>query len=120
MDWWYQDIRPEFQKAQTILTTVISRPAPNLAIIDVGRKGVGGEWGPPRIKNMPGAEVVKFGSEEHTGIALPDGRQVRVGDQIEIIPSHGCTTCNLYREYIVHRNGTVTDVWPIEGSGKLR
>jgi D-serine deaminase-like pyridoxal phosphate-dependent protein len=91
-----------------------------MAIIDVGRKGVGGEWGPPRIKNMPGAEVVKFGSEEHIGIALPDGQPVRVGDQIEIIPSHGCTTCNLYREYVVHRNGTVMDIWPIEGSGKLR
>ena len=45
---------------------------------------------------------------------------VRVGDHIEIIPSHGCTTSNLYREYVVHRNGTVTDIWPIEGSGKLR
>jgi D-serine deaminase-like pyridoxal phosphate-dependent protein len=120
MDWYYQDIRPEFRQAQTILTTVISRPAPNLAIIDVGRKGVGGEWGPPRVKDMRGAEVVTFGSEEHIGIALPDGQLVHVGDQIEIIPSHGCTTCNLYREYIVHRNGTVTDVWPIEGSGKLR
>jgi D-serine deaminase-like pyridoxal phosphate-dependent protein len=120
MDWYYQDIRPEFRQAQTILTTVISHAAPGLAIIDVGRKGVGAEWGPPRIKEMPGAEVVKFGSEEHIGIALPDGQQVRVGDQIEIIPSHGCTTCNLYREYIVDRNGTVTDVWPIEGSGKLR
>ena len=120
MDWYYQDIRPEFRQAQTILTTVISRPAPRMAIIDVGRKGVGAEWGPPRIKIMRGAEVVKFGSEEHIGVGLPDGRAVRVGDQIEIIPSHGCTTCNLYREYIVHRNGTVTDVWPIEGSGKLR
>jgi D-serine deaminase-like pyridoxal phosphate-dependent protein len=120
MDWWYQDIRPEFQQAQTILATVISRPTPSMAIIDVGRKGVGGEWGPPRVKDMRGAEVVKFGSEEHIGIALPNGQAVRVGDQIEIIPSHGCTTCNLYREYIVHRNGNVTDVWLIEGSGKLR
>jgi D-serine deaminase-like pyridoxal phosphate-dependent protein len=120
MDWWYQDIRPEFQQAQTILATVISRPAQNLAIIDVGRKGVGGEWGPPRVKNQRGAEVVKFGSEEHMSIALPEGQPIRVGDQIEIVPSHGCTTCNLYREYVVHRNGTVTDIWPIEGSGKLR
>ena len=120
MDWWYKDIRPEFQQAQTILATVISRPAPDMAIIDVGRKGVGGEWGPPRVKDIPGAEVVQFGSEEHMGIALPQGRLVRVGDQLQIIPSHGCTTSNLYREYVLHRNGTVTDIWPIEGSGKLR
>jgi len=120
MDWYYQEIRPEFQQAQTILTTVVSRPAPNRAIVDVGRKGVGGEWGPPKVKNMPGAEVVRFGSEEHIGIALPDGRTVHIGDQLEIVPSHGCTTCNLYREYVLHQNGVVTDIWPIEGSGKLR
>jgi D-serine deaminase-like pyridoxal phosphate-dependent protein len=120
MDWYYHDIRPEFQQAQSILATVISRPAPDKAIADVGRKGIGGEWGPPRVKNMPGAEVVKFGSEEHVSIALPADRQVRVGDQVELIPSHGCTTCNLYREYVVHRSGIVTDIWPIEGSGKLR
>ncbi len=120
MDWWYQDIRPEFLPAQTILATVVSRPAPDRAIIDVGRKGVGGEWGPPRVKNLRGAEVVKFGSEEHMGISLPNGARVRVGDQLEIIPSHGCTTSNLYREYVLHQNGIVTDIWPIEGSGKLR
>jgi D-serine deaminase-like pyridoxal phosphate-dependent protein len=120
MDWWYQDIRPEFKQAQTILTTVISRPAPDLAIIDVGRKGVGGEWGPPRIKDPPGVEVAKFGSEEHMSIALPHEHPLRIGDRLEIIPSHGCTTSNLYREYVLHRGGRVADIWPIEGSGKLR
>jgi len=120
MDWYYHDIRPEFQQAQTILTTVISRPARDLAIIDVGRKGVGGEWGPPRVKDLPGAEVAKFGSEEHMSIALPQDHPLGIGDQIQIIPSHGCTTSNLYREYILHRGGSVVDIWPIEGSGKLR
>ena len=49
-----------------------------------------------------------------------DSEVVAIGDRIEIIPSHGCTTSNLYREYVLHRNGIVTDIWPIEGSGKLR
>jgi len=120
MDWWYADIRPEFRQALSILATVISRPAEHLAIIDVGRKGIGGEFGPPRVKNLPGATIASFGSEEHTVIALPPGSRVRVGDQLEIIPSHGCTTANLYREFIVHRNGVVEDVWPIEGSGRMR
>jgi D-serine deaminase-like pyridoxal phosphate-dependent protein len=120
MDWWYSDIRPEFRQAQSILTTVISRPSAGLAIIDVGRKGVGAEFGPPRVKDLSGAEVVRFGSEEHTAISFPEDSKVAVGDQIQIIPSHGCTTCNLYREYIVYRDGMVTDVWPIEGSGRMR
>ncbi len=120
MDWWYSDIRPEFRQAMSILTTVISRPSPDLAVIDVGRKGVGAEFGPPRVKDRPGADVAKFGSEEHTVLSLPNHLDTRVGHRIEIIPSHGCTTTNLYREFVVHRNGMVQDIWPIEGSGRQR
>jgi D-serine deaminase-like pyridoxal phosphate-dependent protein len=120
MDWWYGEIRPEFRQAMTILTTVISRPKPGIAIIDVGRKGTGDEWGPPRLKDMPGGKVISYSSEEHTKIQLPDNLTVKVGDRMELIPSHGCTTSNLYREFVVHQNGQVVDVWPIEGSGKLQ
>jgi D-serine deaminase-like pyridoxal phosphate-dependent protein len=122
MDWWYTDIRPEFRQAMSILVTVISRPRPNIAIIDVGRKGCGAEWGPPRVKTIPGAKIPSFNSEEHGTVQLPEGAgdNLRVGDRIEIIPSHGCTTSNLYREFVVHRDGNVIDRWPIEGSGALQ
>jgi D-serine deaminase-like pyridoxal phosphate-dependent protein len=122
MDWWYTDIRPEFRQAVSVLTTVISRPRPNIAIIDVGRKGCGAEWGPPRVKNIPSAKIPSFNAEEHGTIQLPDDAvaKVKIGDHIEIIPSHGCTTSTLYREFVVHRSGTVIDRWPIEGSGKLQ
>jgi len=120
MDWWYGDIRPEFKQAMSILTTVISRPVPGVIIVDVGRKGIGAEWGPPRVKNLPGSDVVSYGSEEHLKIAVPQDAAVQIGDRIEIIPSHGCTTINLYSEFIVHRTGLVEDHWPIEGRGKLQ
>lgn len=122
MDWWYTDIRPEFRQAMSILVSVISRPRPNIAIIDVGRKGCGAEWGPPRVKTIPGAKIPSFNSEEHGTVQLPDGvgEKLRVGDRMEIIPSHGCTTSNLYREFVVHRNGNVVDRWPIEASGALQ
>jgi D-serine deaminase-like pyridoxal phosphate-dependent protein len=120
MDWWYGDIRPEFKQAMSILATVISRPNSGLIIIDVGRKGIGAEWGPPRVRDLPGAEVVSYGSEEHMKIGAPQDSSVQVGDRIEIIPSHGCTTSNLYSEFVVHRKGLLTDHWPIEGRGKLQ
>jgi D-serine deaminase-like pyridoxal phosphate-dependent protein len=120
MDGWYSDIRPEFQPALSILTTIISRPTPGVAVIDVGRKGVGMEFGPPRVKGIPGASILGFSSEEHMSIALPADSTLAVGDHLEIIPSHGCTTANLHREFIVHRRGVVEDIWPIEGSGRLR
>jgi len=120
MDWWYREIRPEFQQAMSILTTIISRPNPSLAIADVGRKGFGAEWGPPRVKNLPGAEIKNYSSEEHVKIILPEGAHLRVGDRLEIIPSHGCTTSNLYPEFVVHRRGAVVAHWPIEGRGKMQ
>jgi len=119
MDWWYEDIRPEFKQAMTILATVISRPRSDLVVIDVGRKGVGVEWGAPRLKNMPGAQVASYGSEEHMKISIPQNLAIRIGDRIEIIPSHGCTTSNLYSEFVVHEDGLVIGRWPIEGRGKL-
>ena len=120
MDWWYEDIRPEFRQAMSILATVISRPNPKLAIIDVGRKGIGAEWGAPRVKSVPGSQVVSYGSEEHMKIGVPEDSTLKVGDRMEIIPSHGCTTSNLYSEFVVHRDGMVTDRWLIEGRGKLQ
>ena len=120
MDWWYTDIRPEFKQAMSILTTVVSRTKPRIAIIDVGRKGVGAEWGPPRLKNPVDGRVLSYTSEEHMTIELGTGREMNVGDRMEIIPSHGCTTSNLYREFVVHKGGEVVANWPIEGSGKLQ
>ncbi|MBE3065430.1 MAG: DSD1 family PLP-dependent enzyme [Spirochaetes bacterium] len=120
MDWWYGDIRPEFKQAMSILATAISRPRPDLLVIDVGRKGVGTEWGAPRVKNLPGSQVIAYGSEEHMAISVPQDSATRIGDRIEIVPSHGCTTSNLYSEFVVHENGLVIDTWPIEGRGKLQ
>jgi D-serine deaminase-like pyridoxal phosphate-dependent protein len=120
MDWWYTDIRPEFRQAMTILTTVVSHTKPRIAIIDVGRKGIGAEWGPPRLKNPEDGRVLSYTSEEHMTIELTGDRKINLGDRIEIIPSHGCTTSNLYREFVVHQNGQVIATWPIEGSGKLQ
>lgn len=120
MDWWYTDIRPEFRQAMSILTTVVSRAKPRIAIIDVGRKGVGAEWGPPRLKDPADGRVLSYTSEEHMTVELSGNRDIVVGDRLEIIPSHGCTTSNLYREFVVHQRGRVTANWPIEGSGKLQ
>ena len=83
MDWWYGEIRPEFQQAMSILATVISRPKPEMIVIDVGRKGFGAEWGPPQVKNLPGSKVISYGSEEHLKIAVQADLEIKVGDRID-------------------------------------
>jgi len=119
MDCTYVTIRPEFGNAMSVLATVISNPTPDRAVLDVGLKGLACEFGPPTLVDRPGDEIPFLGSEEHVSVKLGGKQPVRIGQKLRLIPSHGCTTCNLYREYVVHRKGIIEDVWPIEGSGKL-
>ena len=70
--------------------------------------------------DLPGGVVKGWASEEHTTITVPPDATIRIGDRIGLIPSHGCTTSNLYSEFVVHENGVVTGHWPIEGHGKLQ
>lgn len=117
MDRRYAEVVPGFVIALSVLVTVISRAQPSTAMLDLGIKGAGDEFGPPRIKGHPDIEVPYFISEKHIVIQkVPDWR---VGQTIELISSHACTRCNLYRRMHVHENGHVVDIWPIEGSGKL-
>ena len=117
MDRQYHRLAPEFDIALSILVRVISRPTSNKAVLDVGVKGVGSEFGVPALRDFPDAEIPNFGAEEHAVFQnVPDWR---IGQVLHLIPSHACTTCNLYRELVVHEDGLVVDVWPIEASGKL-
>jgi len=117
MDWRYAQMAPEFEVALSILTRVISK-RPGAAVLDVGVKGAGAEFGVPRIKDHPDVEIPFFLAEEHCVVKkAPDSW--RVGDAVELMPSHACTTCNLHRVMCVHEEGRVVDVWPIEASGRL-
>lgn len=117
MDWRYAQLSPEFEIALSVLTRVISK-RPGVAVLDVGIKGAGAEFGTPRIRDCPEAEIPSFLSEEHTIVKnAPDAW--RVGDAVHFIPSHACSTCNLHRTMVVHESGRVVDLWPIEGAGKL-
>ncbi len=118
MDRQYVRLVPEFEIALSLLVRVISRPAAGKAVLDVGVKGAGGEFGVPGIRDYPDVEVPFFLAEEHTVVQkAPDWP---IGQELHLIPSHACTTCNLHRELVVHEGGVVVDVWPIEASGKLK
>ena len=117
MDWAYHHLVDEFEIAMSVLARVISRPAANRAVLDVGIKGMGQEFGAPKAKAHLDADFKFWLSEEHCAVTgMPDWK---LGSVVEIIPSHACTTCNLYRQFYVHEDGRVVDIWPIEGSGRL-
>jgi D-serine deaminase-like pyridoxal phosphate-dependent protein len=117
MDRQYHRLAPEFENALSLQVCVISRPTPDKAVIDVGVKGAGSEFGAPAVRDFPETEMPRLLSEEHGVISnVPDWK---IGQRLHLIPSHACTTCNLYREIVVHEDGRVVEIWPIEASGKL-
>ncbi len=116
MDWRYAQMLPDFEVALSVLARVISK-RPGVAVLDVGLKGAGSEFGTPRIKDHPAVEIPSFVSEEHCIVRnAPDWK---IGQPVQLLPSHACTTCNLHRRIFVHEGGRVVDVWAIEGSGRI-
>ena len=116
MDWRYAEMLPDFEVALSVLARVISK-RPGVAVLDVGLKGAGCEFGSPRIKDHPVVEIPHFVSEEHC--IVRNAPSWKIGKTVQLLPSHACTTCNLHRKIFVHEDGHVVDVWPIEGSGKI-
>jgi D-serine deaminase-like pyridoxal phosphate-dependent protein len=114
MDCSYQKVTSAFRNALSILATIIS-VKPEFAVADVGLKGMGNEFGLPVLADAPDAKP-RYIAEEHLPI---DNFAASIGQKIRIIPSHGCTTCNLHRQMWITSGGMVEDVWRIEGSGCL-
>jgi D-serine deaminase-like pyridoxal phosphate-dependent protein len=111
--------------AARVVATVVSRPAPDRAIVDAGSKALALDPSPSHpghgyIVGHPGATIVRL-SEEHGVVAIPPGETgFEVGDRVEIIPNHICPAVNLTDELIMVRNGHVVDRWPVAARGKVR
>ena len=120
MDWKYKETGIDFALALSVLGTVISTPEKNLAIIDVGLKAITAEFGLPVLKTPTGASLVSL-SEEHGTLQLnSDASKLSVGDKLELYPTHGCTTINLYDTFYVIRNNCLETTWPIVARGAVR
>ncbi|MBI2961684.1 MAG: alanine racemase, partial [Betaproteobacteria bacterium] len=102
----------------TILASVISRPAADRAIVDVGWKSASSDGGPPSVKGQPALKF-EFAGDEHGSIRTNSGKlNLALGGRIELVPSHCDTTVNLYDRFAVHRSGRLEGWWTIEARGK--
>ena len=111
---------PPFRPALSILGSVVSRPAADRAVIDVGWKSASNDSGPPVPKR---AELsFEFAGDEHGIIRRRDGGTLGLahGERIELIPSHCDTTVNLYSDYTVIRDGRFEAIWPVSARGRSR
>jgi D-serine deaminase-like pyridoxal phosphate-dependent protein len=116
MDTAYNKIGLEFENALTILTTVIHKRT-GFAVCDAGMKVCSVDHGLPEISKFPKCSIHGGLAEEHGIIADPEDA-LNYLQKIEYIPSHCCTTVNLYDCYYCVRNEKLEAVWPITGRGK--
>jgi D-serine deaminase-like pyridoxal phosphate-dependent protein len=111
----------DFDCALTVLSTVTSRPswkgAENLAIIDLGSKGISTLLGDPEIKDPQGAKVIRF-SQEHGRVDVEHiARDLRIGDKVELWVRDANGTINLFDKFYAMRDDVVEAVWEIPNLG---
>jgi D-serine deaminase-like pyridoxal phosphate-dependent protein len=107
---------PRFEHALFVLATVMSRPAPRLAIVDAGLKASSVDSGMPTVWARDGLAYTRA-SDEHGFVegAAPPG----LGEKLLLVPGHCDPTVNLYDWYVCVRRGVVEALWPVTARGAL-
>jgi D-serine deaminase-like pyridoxal phosphate-dependent protein len=119
--------------AVRILSTVVSRPTSTTAVIDAGSKSLSADLLPAKEHRdeYPGHGLIigKSGwiierlSEEHGMLKwMGDGEpsSLDIGEQIQIIPNHVCTTFSSLNESVVVSKGEVINRWRTFAPGASR
>jgi D-serine deaminase-like pyridoxal phosphate-dependent protein len=114
---------PRFEHALFVLATVMSRPGPNLAIVDAGLKASSVDSGMPGVWERPGLSYT-HASDEHGWVESGQGAAAPgLGDKLLLVPGHCDPTVNLYDWYVCVRGGTnagvVEALWPITARGAV-
>jgi len=106
-----------FEQSLTILSSVVSRPVKERAVLDVGWKSASADSGPPAVLGLAGA-VFEFAGDEHGTLRGIDAMNLRPGDRVELVPSHCDTTVNLYDRIVACRGDEIVDLWPVAARGR--
>lgn len=121
MDAFYRDRChvEEFEYALTVLSTVVSRPALDRAIIDAGRKTMNMELAMPRVVGRNDIEVMNLSAEHGLLQLQPTAQDLRIGAKLEFIPGYGDFTTVLHGRFLGFRDSKLEVIWPLEGRGRV-
>lgn len=109
--------------ALTVLTTVVSRPTSDRAVLDGGSKALAADLcalpGHGHIVEYPDAVVTAL-SEEHAVVDLSHcAAKPAVGDKVRIIPNHVCVVSNLFDAVHLVEDGKVIACLPVAARGRV-
>jgi D-serine deaminase-like pyridoxal phosphate-dependent protein len=112
--------------ALALLTTVVSRPRLERAVLDCGRKSLCPEVHPPHVigqaegRRLPDAAIGRFSAEHLTLELGPDSQDLHIGDKVLLRPGYSDLTTLLHDRYYGVRAGVVEEVIPIAARGALQ
>jgi D-serine deaminase-like pyridoxal phosphate-dependent protein len=115
--------------AAVVVCTIVSRPTQDLVIIDGGSKTFATDVAPGteplnlegygHIVGYPGAVLERL-TEEHGMLSVDDDCDLEVGDTLQVIPNHICSTVNLHDQvYLIAEDGTVEETG-VAARGRVR
>jgi D-serine deaminase-like pyridoxal phosphate-dependent protein len=110
----------DFGFALKLITTVVSRPAPDRAVIDAGRKSQYADAHPPLVVGHDDMELIRLSAEHGEFRLQPSAQGLKIGDRLELIPGYSDFTNVLHDEFYGIRQGKLEVIWPLLGRGKIR
>ena len=112
--------RTDFGVALSVLTTVISRPGPEVAVVDCGTKGITTDHGMPLVRSFDSepSDLTYVRSLDEHGVVKFGGGHAQVADRLLLVPFNVDPTVNLYDEYLGIRAGQVAEVIPVSARGQ--
>lgn len=115
MDTQYVNRGASFQRALTVLATVISTRGREHAVVDCGVKAISGERGLSTVKDMPGVRLKALHAEHGLIEIEPHSTEaLEVGQKIELWVHYSDATVNLHSSLYGVRYGQVEEVFRIE------
>jgi D-serine deaminase-like pyridoxal phosphate-dependent protein len=102
-----------------LLATVVSRPAPDRAILDIGRKSVSDYRTPPVLVGHSDCPITGL-SAEHATVTVRHGAELRLGERVLVTPGYSDFTFVLHDRVLAHRAGRVAASWAILSRGMLQ
>jgi len=115
MDTEYTNTCQDFERALTVLGTVISKAEGERVVVDAGLKSISGEHGIPVVKARDGLRLRRLNAEHGIIDILDPSVPVEVGDVIEIWVYYSDATVNLHERMYGIRNGEVEEVLKLLG-----
>lgn len=102
--------------ALTVAATVVSRPTADRAIVDAGSKALSSDPGPDGtfglVLEAPRSPVFRL-DEEHGYVALAEGDELELGQQVRVLPNHACAVSNLFGELVAVRGEEIVERWTV-------